>query len=298
MEGYKVTCVVLCCWISLTAIVMANIWDLHSYIGMNANATTLSPVRHRLSPNPMFHLVQNGPEGFQVKDASGPAGKAIPLQIQLPLNAASKSGDGTKYTFLMFRGLPSGFKLSSGISTKNSYIVSIEQHDNLLIIPAENFSGTFALRVLLYNGNNSQPIERVANISIGVSNKNAANNPSSTGSMDDSVHTRTSIEINNNAAKPKISPDDEASSLEQANQFIKSGNIAFARLIYEDLALQGSARGAFALGQTYDPAFLIKKNVVSLQPDIKTAKKWYRKAAEMGDQSAAKRLNIIEGEGY
>jgi TPR repeat protein len=61
--------------------------------------------------------------------------------------------------------------------------------------------------------------------------------------------------------------------------------------------MQGSARGAFALGQTYDPDFLKRMNVVGMQPDFKTAKKWYEKAAQMGNTAAVRRLNSMEKEG-
>ena len=197
----------------------------------------------------------------------------------------------------MVRGLPKGFKLSSGFVTKNAYIVSIAQYKNVAIIPPQDFEGKFPLRVLLYKGNNVPPIERLITVSIGVNATQAGDTTASSDTSNTAIVSQPTDDELNEVPKPTISAESEASSLAQGEQFIKSGNIVFARLIYEDLALQGSARGAFALGQTYDPDFLTEINVVGLQPDIDTAKKWYQKAAKLGNQSAAQRLDTIAKEG-
>jgi hypothetical protein len=248
-------------------------------------------------PDQTVHLIQDNSSTFQVMDAGGPVGTAIPLQIQLPFEAGSPSTAGTAYTFLMIRGLPKGFKLTSGFVTKNAYIVSIAQHKNIAIIPPQNFEGKFPLRVLLYKGNNIPPVERLITVSIGVNDTQTGDTTASSDTSNTAIVSQPTDDELNVVPKPTISPESEASSLSQGEQFIKSGNIVYARLIYEDLALQGSARGAFALGQTYDPDFLTEMNVVGLQPDIDTAKKWYQKAAKLGNHSAAQRLDAIAKEG-
>ncbi|MEJ2123886.1 MAG: hypothetical protein P8Y47_03515, partial [Alphaproteobacteria bacterium] len=181
---------------------------------------------------------------------------------------------------------------------KNSYIVSISQYQNVSIIPPQNFKGKFPLHVLLYNGNNTPPIERLITVSIGVNDTSARNSSNSEDIYNTATVAVPTNEELNEAPKPTITPEDESSSLAQGQQFIKNGNVVYARLIFEDLALQGSAIGAFSLGQTYDPDFLNEINVVGLQPDIKTAKKWYKKAAKMGNPAAIKRLNAIIRDGH
>lgn len=83
-----------------------------------------------------------------------------------------------------------------------------------------------------------------------------------------------------------ISGADEQSMLRRARELLERGHIAGARLIFEHLALQQSALGAFALAQTYDEKFLKTVAVVGMEPDTKLAAKWYRRAAELGSQSA------------
>jgi hypothetical protein len=281
------------CWaLSITAVTVFAFVDGQPYYVKTAKAASLpfafsKDLSQASDRKPI--LIQHNANAFRVDDASGPAGAAIPLQIQLPFKNIPLSGADAQYTFLMFRDLPNGFKLSSGFITNDAYIASIANYNNISIIPPENYKGSFPLRVLLYRGNNIAPIERIVNISIG---KDAPT---------ENVNTSAGAKPQNNeideVTSLKISPESEASSLAQGEKLIESGNIVYARLIYEDLAMQGSARGAFALGQTYDSEFLKRMEVVGMQADFNTAKKWYKKAAKMGNVAAARRLNTLEKEG-
>jgi TPR repeat protein len=96
------------------------------------------------------------------------------------------------------------------------------------------------------------------------------------------------------AASPaSISRDDESAGMQRAEQFLKNADIAGARLMFENLALRGSARAAFAMGQTYDPEFLKTMAVNGLRPDVEQAKSWYRKALELGSPEASGRLSAL-----
>jgi TPR repeat protein len=79
-----------------------------------------------------------------------------------------------------------------------------------------------------------------------------------------------------------IEPALEQEMLSRAQRLLLSGDIAGARLIFEDLARRGSALGAFALAQSYDPGFLSKLFIPGLEPDPAKAEEWYRKAIEFG----------------
>ena len=95
----------------------------------------------------------------------------------------------------------------------------------------------------------------------------------------------TSRDLDANA----ISGTEEQSMLRRARELMERGHISGARLIFEHLALQQSALGAFALAQTYDEKFLKTFLVQGMEPDAKLAAKWYRRAAELGSQFAEKR---------
>ena len=70
-------------------------------------------------------------------------------------------------------------------------------------------------------------------------------------------------------------------------------DISAARKYYEYAANAGNARAALALGETYDPAFLVRLGTVGLKPNPAIAADWYRKAAALGDRVASGRLQAL-----
>lgn len=69
--------------------------------------------------------------------------------------------------------------------------------------------------------------------------------------------------------------------LRRGHDMMKTGRIESARLLFEHLAEQKSALGAFALAQTYDPKFLEERGITKVAPDQKLAAEWYQRAAEL-----------------
>jgi hypothetical protein len=86
--------------------------------------------------------------------------------------------------------------------------------------------------------------------------------------------------------KPSPASPEETKLLDRANDLMQRGDITGARLLYEHLARRGSALGAFALAQSYDPKFLQKLYVRGLSPDAKQADYWYQRAAELNGGAA------------
>lgn len=74
--------------------------------------------------------------------------------------------------------------------------------------------------------------------------------------------------------------------LRRGREMIERGHISGARLIFEHLAGQKSALGAFALAQTYDPNFLATQTIDDATPDEQLAAKWYQFAAELTEAAA------------
>jgi TPR repeat protein len=95
------------------------------------------------------------------------------------------------------------------------------------------------------------------------------------------------------SALPPIAPAEEEALLKKGALLLKNGDVSAARLNFENLALRGSSRGAFALAQSYDPSVLHSMDIAGLRPDLTKAKEWYAKAAALGDQEAARRLSVL-----
>lgn len=94
------------------------------------------------------NLLQQDGEGFHIEDISGETGTAAPVRLQLPPFRP------TDYLLLSFRGLPKDFALSSGFRTSDAWLVSAHEARDLLIMPPDDFDGSFTMEVRLIRGQN------------------------------------------------------------------------------------------------------------------------------------------------
>lgn len=255
--------------------------------------------------------------GFNVTSNSGPSGEPLPLRIELPENPTAS------YSFLMFRNLPPQFRLSAGFGTKTYWAVSLNDVQDLQIIPPDSYSGTLALEVLLIKTIGTDPERVVANVTFQPSANSGqlltstppdggitAALPSGTaGKAFDRLPGDTSGGIGA-ARQPRVieeplpaagAPPAHAAALsegdqtqmERGDQYLKQGDVASARLIYRQLARRSIAEGAYAMASTYDPEYLGSLGVRGLKPDVGEARKWYEKAQALGSSLAAKRLSAL-----
>jgi hypothetical protein len=81
--------------------------------------------------------------------------------------------------------------------------------------------------------------------------------------------------------------------MQQGEQFVASGDLITARLVYRKAAESGNAAAALALGATYDPVVLAKIGVRGMGADIEKARSWYEKAKEFGSPDAPRRLEML-----
>ncbi len=87
-----------------------------------------------------------------------------------------------------------------------------------------------------------------------------------------------------------------AAAVSRGDAMLAMNDIAAARALYEYAANAGSARGARALAETYDPGFLRRLGVIGPKPDLALAAAWYRKAAALGDDGAEARIRTLAAE--
>lgn len=101
------------------------------------------------------------------------------------------------------------------------------------------------------------------------------------------------------AATPK--PSLTLEEIERAQLFMRkgeenlhAGNIVVARLFFTRAATAGWAPGAFALARTYDPAELKRIAIAGgINSDPALARKWYKRADELGAIEARDRLRRL-----
>jgi hypothetical protein len=86
----------------------------------------------------------------------------------------------------------------------------------------------------------------------------------------------------NTPAQPIAGTNSEQIVLRRGRERMERGDVAGARLIFEHLAAQNSALGAFALAQTYDPRYINQNSLSGATPDEEVAARWYQRAVELG----------------
>jgi hypothetical protein len=95
---------------------------------------------------------------FSVASVTAAPGQSVPMTISI----AGQAGRG----FLMIRGLPNRFKLSSGFSSGDAWLVSLSQLGDLQLAVPGDFEGHFDLAVLLVLADSKQTLTRSASVTV------------------------------------------------------------------------------------------------------------------------------------
>jgi outer membrane biosynthesis protein TonB len=83
--------------------------------------------------------------------------------------------------------------------------------------------------------------------------------------------------------------------LKQGEQFVASGDVVSARVLFQRAAEAGDASGALSLGATFDPIVLGRLGVRGISADMEKARRWYERAKELGSPEAPRRLENLAG---
>jgi len=97
------------------------------------------------------------------------------------------------------------------------------------------------------------------------------------------------------AGATQLSNNEIAMLVTRGKDFLKDGDLASARLLFQRAAAAGNAEAAFMLGTTFDPLFIRRMGVVGMQPDLARAREWYKRAAELGSVDASQQLATLQG---
>ena len=76
----------------------------------------------------------------------------------------------------------------------------------------------------------------------------------------------------------------------RGERHLSEGNVAVARQFFVRAAEAGVARAALLLASTYDPYEFANLGIRGVQPNSTEARKWYKRAGELGAPQAAGRL--------
>ena len=225
---------------------------------------------------------QKPPAELRTADIFGQPGRPVSLNIGV-LNAS------TADQLYIFTGIPEGFTLNPGGYVGKFWAVNSKVLSSLTLTAPDGFTGSFTVSVARRPDASAPTVSASFKVTIG--------QPATTAT----VATVAPAAPRPDAPKAppakaarKANPN-EAAYLARARAVLQSGDISAARAVFENLALQGSAAAAMALGETYDPVMLRTLVIKGLEADPEKARKWYLKAEELGGSDARRRLNELAG---
>jgi TPR repeat protein len=227
----------------------------------------------------LIQIAADDPVTVQLNSVAGLAGSAIDLNIKVPM---------TGLRFVIFREVAPDITFSHGFRMKNSWIVGINEVEKLQILVPSGFDGRVILEAQFHRAQGGAAARGL--MSVGVKNDTTPQPPSN-----QVIGTAFKQEQPaQKAVRPMgLSAREEEEELARGQKLVSGGDIATARLIFQNLALRGSVPATRYLAETYDPQLLARMAVTGLQPDLETARKWYRIASDAGDSEASIRLNVL-----
>jgi hypothetical protein len=180
-----------------------------------------------------------------------------PTRFPLSVNADGVVPDNS---LIAIHGLPAGTVLSAGRPDgAGGWLLAPDDLGNgLFITPGDGAGGSSDIIVQILT-----PDRRIAS----------------------ELHARLVVsesgEADNNHESASTVTDEIQVLLSHGRNLERVGYFAGARLFFERAAEAGSAEGARALGETYDPVEFQKLRVHGMTPDPALARKWYDRAREL-----------------
>jgi hypothetical protein len=229
-------------------------------------------------------------QGFAVKPISGKSGASIAVSVSLPERFLSSSTAIRGPMFLMFRRVPPAISFSAGFRQKDAWVVSLKDIGRLTLVSEQGYAGAVTMQAVLYQGYDFEPLIRDVLVDLKI--------PDSAGVTSSSTaEAPQASSMGENETRPpphvRLTSAEVTELLRRADTLLHASDFQSARLIYSELADDGSAQAALLMARTFDPDVLRTAFIVGMTPDIETAKHWYRKAAELGAAGAQQRLDIL-----
>lgn len=244
--------------------VMPSIQGLRDALPQDAgnNSAAAIAIETKAEPEPSSRLI--------AEDQRAIANEPMPLEVSVD-NAVQNAS-------LRLAGLAAGTHLSAGSQVSDSsWQVPLDRLKNVYLYAPTDFVGVMnsALDLL---GPDKRLIDRREVRFEWLAKKESRPEPSS------------SISPANPAPVQSLNGDVASNLMKRGQDFLGTGDIAAARILFKRLADAGIADGAFAMARTYDPRYLTEHKVIGVVGDESKARVFYQQAAQLGSVEAAHML--------
>ena len=222
------------------------------------------------------------------------ANRQIPLGIGVTASMPGAS--------VVIAGLANGTKLTVGMPiSNNGWRIAVGDIEHAFVVPPIDFVGSMDLSVDLRLADDAIADRNVVRL-------NWMQLATNVEAKADRQKIRSAVSAEPAKAATKSDPvsssigrdldhEEISALLKRGTDLIGRSDISAARLVLRRAAEGGSARAAFALAASYDPAFLEKIGVVGAKPNVEKAWAWYAKAAALGSDRAPQHLERLAHQG-
>lgn len=243
------------------------------------------------APSPSLAQGEAGPRIVVPETLSAQVAGQTPLRISI-----APAGATPRNAFVRIRGLPPMAALSEGHSiAPGAWAVSLAGLGDLRVTIPASAQGRSTLTVTLVSVDGAVISEAQATLVIGAgppSVPSATAGPLRAAPVEQSAAAAPEAK----SAPVPLKPEDRDRALrlvKRGQQLLEDSNIAEARLLFEKAADLGLADGAIALAATFDEAELSTAGVRGVKGDVKEARRWYERAAQLGAREAQQRLQRL-----
>jgi hypothetical protein len=253
--------------VAYTIAVMPSIQGLRDALphdsGNNSPATIA--IETKAEPEPSSRLI--------AEDQRAIANEPMPLEVSVD-NAVQNAS-------LRIAGLATGTHLSAGAQVSgSSWQVPLDHLKNVYLYAPTDFVGVMNSALDLLGPDKRLIDQREVRFEWLVK-KESRPEPS------DSVRPANPANL---ATVQPISDELASTLMRRGQDFLRTGDIAAARILFGRLADSGMADGAFAMAQTYDSRYLSQQKVVGVVGDESKAHTYYQRAMQLGSAEAAHML--------
>lgn len=237
--------------------------------------------------------------GFTVEDILGVAGQETAVAVTLPSPADLQEAGAEIGTFMLIRNVPQMVSFSAGMSTGRVWVIPLRDAGDLRLVSEPRGTGSFRLEFSLIGPGNRVLAIHEAALELR-SSDTIARQPvpvpqPTVAAIVPEPTPRAAPAPAANPVKPvkPVGKEEEARLLQRGDLRIKEGVVSEARLIFKWLAERGSGPGALALARSYDEAYVSSYAASGVKADMKEARRWYERAAELENTEAQKRLSEL-----
>lgn len=231
--------------------------------------------------------VQSGGGQISISDISGPPGQPIPLSISFDDSDVPPTGK-----LFIFSGVPEGVRLEPGGNFGQFWAVNSQVFDKLTLTAPAGIQGSFRIKV---TQTGSSPDAQFSSTFTTTIQPEEIETTETVAAVEQPVQPAREVIQTPQPTRTEPNLRDNA-LMERATNLFSIGDISGARTVFAYLAARGNAQAAIALGGTYDPTILGQLFIKGLDPDPEQARKWYRKAEELGSPEANSRLSALSAQ--